>query len=74
MLKTIILGVLLVLTAVNLILLWQVFRKLKQNRQEKVEVSMDYIQPRLIAFGICMTATGLIGISMILLKILFRAP
>jgi len=74
MLKTIILGVLVVLTAVNLILLWQVFRKLKQNRQEKVEVSMDYIQPRLIAFGICMATTGLIGISMILLKILFRAP
>ena len=74
MLKTIILAVLVILTAVNLILLWQIFWKLKQNRKEQTEVSMDYVQPRLIAFSICMTATGLIGIAMILLRILFRAP
>lgn len=74
MLKTIVLILLVVLTAVNLILLWQIFRKMKNNMDRKLEVIEPYITARLTAFGINMAIICVIGLGRILLQILFHAP
>ena len=73
MLKTIILAILILLTAVNLILLWQIWRKMKQNMDQKLETIEPYVTARLTAFGINMAVICIIGIGKALLRLFFHA-
>jgi hypothetical protein len=66
MLRIIFLSILAVLTAVNLVLLWQVYRKMKQNMDKKLEVIEPYIMARLTAFGINMAALAVLALAVIL--------
>ena len=54
MMRFIFLSILAVFTAVNLVLLWQVYRKMKQNMDKKLETVEPYIMTRLTVFGINM--------------------
>ena len=69
MLKTIILILSVVLTTVNLALLWQIFRKMKQNPNEKLATIEPYISARLTAFGMNMMILFLIFLGKALLQI-----
>ena len=73
MLKTIIFAILLILTAVNLVLLWQIFRKMKQNMDKTLEAIEPYIAVRLTCFGINMVIICAILIGRVLLQIFFHA-
>ena len=73
MLNTIILAVLVILTAVNLVLLWQIFRKIKQNMDKKLETIEPYISVRLTVFGINMVIICIIYIGRALLQSFFCA-
>jgi hypothetical protein len=66
MLRIIFLSILAVLTAVNLVLLWQVYRKMKQNMDKKLEVIEPYLMARLTAFGINMAALAVLALAVIL--------
>jgi hypothetical protein len=66
MLRIIFLSILAVLTAANLVLLWQVYRKMKQNMDKKLEVIEPYIMARLTAFGINMAALAVLALAVIL--------
>lgn len=68
MLKTIILAILVILTAVNLLLLWQLFRKMKQNPDAKLETVEPYITVRLTAFGVNMVIVCAILLGRVLLQ------
>ena len=69
MLRIIFLSILAVLTAVNLVLLWQVYRKMKQNMDKKLEVIEPYIMARLTAFGINMAALAVLALAVILSRL-----
>ena len=73
MLKTIILAISVILTAVNLLLLWQIFHKMKYNPDKQLKTLAPYITTRLTVFGINMVILCLIGIGRALLQILFHA-
>lgn len=66
MMRFIFLSILAVFTAVNLVLLWQVYRKMKQNMDKKLEVIEPYIMARLTAFGINMAALAVLALAVIL--------
>ena len=66
MLRIIFLSILSVFTTVNLVLLWQVYRKMKQNMDKKLEVIEPYIMARLTAFGINMAALAVLALAVIL--------
>lgn len=69
MLKTIILIVLFLLTAVNLVLLWQIYRKMKKNLDKKLQTIEPYITARLTAFGVNMVIICVILLGRALLQI-----
>jgi hypothetical protein len=69
MLRIIFLSILAVLTAVNLVLLWQVYRKMKQNMDKKLEVIEPYLMARLTAFGINMAALAVLALAVILSRL-----
>lgn len=73
MLKIFILTLFVVLAAVNLVLLWQIYRKMKQNLDIKLETIEPYIIIRLTAFGINMIIIGIICLGRVLLQIFFHA-
>ena len=73
MLKTIILVISILLTAVNLVLLWQIFHKMKYNPDKKLKTLEPYITTRLTIFGINMVILCVIGIGRALLQLLFHA-
>ena len=73
MLTTIILIIAVILAAVNLILLWQVYRKMKQNMDKKLETVEPYIMTRLTVFGINMVFLCLVGIGKALMQLFFHA-
>ena len=73
MLKTIITAILIILTAVNLMLLWQIYRKMKQNMDKKLETIEPYISVRLTVFSINMVILCAILIGRSLLQIMFHA-
>ncbi len=73
MLKTIILITAILLTAVNVLLLWQIWRKMKQNPDQKLKTIEPYITIRLTVFGINMVVLGIIGIGKTLLTLFFHA-
>jgi hypothetical protein len=69
MLKIIIPSILAVLTAVNLVLLWQVYRKMKQNMDKKLESIEPYISVRLTAFGVNMVVLAVLALAVILSRL-----
>ena len=69
MLKIIIPSILAVLTAVNLVLLWQVYRKMKQNMDKKLETIEPYIMARLTAFGVNMVVLTVLALAVILSRL-----
>ena len=73
MLKTIILTILVILTGVNLVLLRQIFRKMKQNMDKTLGTIEPYISVRLTAFGINMTIICIMLIGQALLRLFFHA-
>ena len=73
MLKTIITAILIILTAVNLMLLWQIYRKMKQNMDKKLETIEPYISVRLTVFSINMIIVCAILIGRALLQLFFHA-
>jgi hypothetical protein len=54
---------------VNLVLLWQVYRKMKQNMDKKLEVIEPYLMARLTAFGINMAALAVLALAVILSRL-----
>lgn len=73
MLKTIILSILIILSAVNLVLLLQSWRKMKQNMDKTLETIKPYISLRLTVFAVNMTVICAILIGSALLQLLFHA-
>ena len=73
MLKTIILVISLILTAVNLALLWQIFHKMKYNPDKQLKTLEPYITRRLTIFSVNMVILCLIGIGRVLLQLFFHA-
>ena len=73
MLKTIIVAIPIILTAVNLILLWQIYRKMKQSMDKKLETIAPCISFRLTVFGINMVIICAILIGRSLLQLFLRA-
>ena len=73
MLKTTILTILVILTAVNLVLLGKIFRKIKQNMDKTLGTIEPYITARLTAFGINITIICIIIIGRALLQLFFHA-
>ena len=69
MLNIIVPAILVVLTAVNLILLRQIFRKMKENMDARLETIEPYIMARLTAFGINMVILCAIFLTKALLQI-----
>ena len=69
MLKGIVTAILLALTAVNFVLLWQIFRQMKNNMDAKLETIEPYISARLTAFGINMVIIFLFILGRALLQI-----
>ena len=70
MLKIIALILLLSIAAVNLVLMWQIFRKLRQNRDEKTELSQRYISVRLTFIGLSSLILSIINIVLRLREVL----
>lgn len=70
MLKIIVTILLLIVAAVNLVLMWQVFRKLKQSRDEQTEIPQRYVSVRLTFIGLSSLIISIINIVLRLREVL----
>ena len=68
MLKTIFLVISVILIAVNLVLLWQIFHKMKYNPDKELKTLEPFISNRLTVFAVNMVILSLIGIVQALLR------
>ena len=68
MLKTIFLVISVILIAVNLVLLWQIFHKMKYNPDKELKTLEPFISKRLTVFAVNMVILSLIGIVQALLR------
>lgn len=70
MLKIIVTILLLIVAAANLVLMWQVFRKLKQSRDEQTEIPQRYVSVRLTFIGLSSLIISIINIVLRLREVL----
>ncbi|MBR6595720.1 MAG: hypothetical protein IKK72_04000 [Oscillospiraceae bacterium] len=68
MLKTIFLVISVILIAVNLVMLWQIFHKMKYNPDKELKTLEPYIAKRLTVFAVNMVILSLIGLVQALLR------
>ena len=68
MLNTIILVISMILFAVNLVMLWQIFHKMKYNPDKELKTLEPFISKRLTIFVVNMVILSLIGIVQALLR------
>ena len=62
MLKTVMLVISVILIAVNLVMLWQIFHKMKYNPDKELKTLEPFIVKRLTVFAVNMVILSLIGI------------
>ena len=67
MLNTIILVISMILFAVNLVMLWQIFHKIKYNPDKELKTLDPFVVKRLTVFAVNMVILSLIGIVQSLL-------
>ena len=68
MLKTILLVISVILIAVNLVMLWQIFHKMKYNPDKELKTLEPFISKRLTVFSVNLVILSLIGIVQALLR------
>ena len=68
MLKTIFLAISVILIAVNLVMLWQIFHKMKYNPDKERKTLDPFVVKRLTVFAVNMVILSLIGIVQSLLQ------